>query len=187
MSAPTYPVFLGTRSQGSLQWSEDKKESWEKIPDGCLFLSFGYRGLSNVWLDKRAYPRIEKFFLEHKGVFSCLKNPWNAKGITDVAPSLDILSSATQIPDLGAKILLIYCCLEHLFAPKNAKTGNTKYIVGGMNALATNLLPWFARLYDLRCAYAHKGFVLKDDKTMAMVSESIQNAMTLLVAKLSVS
>jgi hypothetical protein len=100
---------------------------------------------------------------------------------------LDILSSATQIPDLAAKILLVYCCLEHLFVPKNATTENKKYIVGGMNALGPRLLPWFDHLYNLRCAYAHKGFVLRDDETMGLVRDSIKNVMTLLVAKLAVS
>jgi hypothetical protein len=115
-----------------------------------------------------------------------LKNAWTPTNIKDIAPSFDILSSATQIPDVGAKILLIYCCLEHLFVPKNAKADNRKYIVGGMNALAPGLLPWFDRLYNLRCDYAHKGFVLRDDRMMILIMDSIKNAMALLVAKLSV-
>jgi hypothetical protein len=187
MRGPAYPVFLGEHSQGMYKWDEDKKESWAKLPDGCLFLSFGYRSLSKTWLDGRTIPRIEKFMLDHKAIFGGLTNPWNAKSIGDVAPALDILSSATQIPDLGAKILLIYCCLEHLFVPKKAYSENKKYIVGGMNALGPQLLSWFDGLYDLRCAYAHKGFVLRDDKTMGLVSDSMKNVMTLLLAKLSVS
>jgi hypothetical protein len=74
------------------------------------------------------------------------------------------LSSATQIPEVGAKILPIYCCLEHLFVPANVRRDNKKYIVGGINALRSDLLPWFDRLYDLRNGYAHKGFVLKTQK-----------------------
>jgi hypothetical protein len=163
MTAPTFPVYLGEHAQGCYRWDEDKNESWAKIPDGCLFLSFGYRGLSKMWLDRRTFPKIEKFM------------------------ALDILSSATQIPDLGAKILLVYCCLEHLFVPKDANTENKKYIIGGMNALAPHLLTWFNRLYNLRCAYAHKGFVLRDEETMAIITDSMKNVMTLLVAKLSVS
>lgn len=54
---------------------------------------------------------------DHNAIFESVTNPWSAKSIDDVAPPLDILSSATQILDLGAKILLIYCCLEHLFVP----------------------------------------------------------------------
>jgi hypothetical protein len=187
MTAPTFPVFLGEHAQGCYSWSEDTKESWAKIPDGCLFLSFGYRGLSNVWLDFRTFPATKKFMLDHRTIFDNLKNPWNARNINDVAPALDILSSAAQIPDVGAKILLVYCCLEHLFVPKNTNTENKKYIIGGMNALAPGLLDWFNRLYDLRCAYAHKGFVLKDDKTMVLIMDSIRNVMKLLVAKLSIS
>ena len=186
MRAPTFPVFLGEHTQGMHVWEGDTRESWAKMPDGCLFRSFGYRGLSKAWLDLRSFPGIEKFMLDHKQVLGCITSPWNAKSINDVAPGLDILSSATQIPDLGAKILLIYCCLEHLFVPKTAFTENKKYIIGGMNALAPHLIPWFNRLYDLRCAYAHKGFVLRDDKTMGLVADSMRNAMTLLGAKLSV-
>lgn len=186
MVAPTFPVFLGDHSGGAYKWDEDKRESWAKIPDGCLFRSFGYRGLSKAWFDRRTFASLERFFQHHKKIFDCLKNPWDTRNIKDVAPALDILSSATQIPDVGAKILLIYCCLEHLFVPKNAKTDNRKYIVGGMNALAPHLLSWFDQLYDLRCDYAHKGFVLRDDGTMALIMDSIKNVMALLVAKLSV-
>jgi len=187
MCAPTFPVFLGEHATGALQWQEDAKESWAKIPDGCLFLSFGYRGLSNMWLDLRTFPRLEKFICNHKVILNSLKNPWNPKNIMDIAPILDILSSATQIPDLGAKVLLIYCCLEHLFVPVNAYTENKKYIIGGMNALSPELLPWFNNLYNLRCSYAHKGFVLRDDQTMILIAESMKNVMKLLVGKLSVS
>jgi hypothetical protein len=187
MRGPTHPVFLGDRTQGALLWNQDRKQSWEKIPDGCLFLSFGYRGLSDMWLDQRTFPGIREFMLDHKQILENLKNPWNQRSIRDVAPALDILSSATQIPDSGAKILLIYCCLEHLFVPRNAYTENKKYIVGGMNALGPDLLPWFDRLYNLRCAYAHKGFVLSDDETIGLIADSMKNVMKLLVAKLSVS
>ena len=187
MTGPTYPVFVGDHAGGALRWDEDKRESWAKIPDGCLFRSFGWRGLSNAWFDRRNFVRLKGFFQDHKRIFECLTNPWNSRNTRDIAPSLDILSSATQIPDMGAKILLIYCCLEHLFVPKNVKADNTKYIVGAMNALAPSLLRWFDQLYNLRCDYAHKGFVLRDDHTLALTVESLKNAMTLLVAKLSVS
>jgi hypothetical protein len=186
MAGPTFPVFVGDHSGGALLWDEDKKESWAKIPDGSLFRSFGWRGLSKAWFDRRSFPGLKKFFQDHGRIFECLTNPWNPVITKDVAPSLDILSAATQIPDMGAKILLIYCCLEHLFVPKNVKTDNTKYIVGAMNAMAPALLPWFNQLYDLRCDYAHKGFVLRDDHTLALTIESLKNAMALLVAKLSV-
>lgn len=187
MTAPTFPVFLGEHSQGAYKWDEDKSESWAKIPDGCLFRSFGFRGLSKVWFDRRTLPNIEKFLLSHKRIFDCLKNPWNSRSTKDVAPALDILSSATQMPDVGTKILLIYCCLEHLFVPKSIQTDNKKYIVGGMNALAPDLMRWFDRLYRLRCDYAHKGFVLRTDDTLSLIIDSIKNVMTLLVAKLSVA
>jgi hypothetical protein len=186
MTGPTFPVFLGDHAAGVLKYDEDRKEQWAKIPDGCLFLSFGYRGLSKMQLDNRTFTKLENFIRDHKAVFDCLKNPWNAKSIFDIAPSLDILSSATQIPSLGAKILLVYCCLEHLFVPGVAKGENKKYIIGGLNALGPELLPWFYELYDLRCSYAHKGFVRSDDRTMVLIAESMKNAMKLLVRKLSI-
>jgi hypothetical protein len=68
-SPPTTPVFLGSHSYGVWSWNEDAKMPWQKSPDGCLFLSFGYRGLSNMWLDARAYGGIEKFMLENKIIF----------------------------------------------------------------------------------------------------------------------
>ena len=103
--APTFPVFLGTHSHGCFCWDEDKKEPWLKIPDGCLWRSFGYRGISKIWLDSRTFEGIEKFLLEHKNIFNLLRNPWDKRYLNDIAPTLDILGSATQIPDLGAKVL----------------------------------------------------------------------------------
>ena len=86
--------------------------------------------------------------------------------MTQVAPVLDILNSATQNTDLGAKILLVYCCLEHMLVPKNIRADNKKYIVGGINALKPDLLDWFNRLYELRCDYAHKGFIIRDEENV---------------------
>lgn len=187
MEPPTFPVFLGMHSHGSYQWNEDTKASWKKFPDGCLFRSFGFRGLSNMWLDQRNFSRIKAFMLDHRAIFDHLKNPWSATNTGDVAPTLDILSSATQIPDLGAKILLIYCCLEHLFVPEQAGAENKKYIIGGLKALKPKLAPWFDNLYLQRCKYAHKGFVLRTDATWKLISDSMTNVMSLLAAKLSVS
>jgi hypothetical protein len=189
MLPPSFPVFLGEYAQGTYRWDQDKEESWAKIPDGSLFRSFGYRGLSKMWLDIRSYSGVGKFILKHKTIFELLKNPWNQRNLKDIAPTLDILSSATQIPDLGAKILLIHCCLEHLFVPKGVNTENKKYIIGGMHALGPppHLMQWFDELYRQRGEYARRGFVLKDDVTLSLVRDSMQNVMTLLVAKLSVS
>lgn len=188
IESPTYPVFLGAHARGSFQWDEDKKESWEKLPDGCLSRSWGFRGVSNMWLDHRNCPKIKEFMQEHKTILERLKNPWSESNTNDVAPTLDVLSSATQIPDVGAKILLIYCCLEHLFVPTEAGAENSKYIIGGLNALRPQFVPWFKeRLYVQRNEYAHKGFVLRDEKTLGLLNESMRNVMSLLVAKLSAS
>jgi len=124
--------------------------------------------------------------LDHKCIFENMKNPWSDRNTRDVAPILDILSSATQIPDLGAKILLIYCCLEHLFVEADKEGENKKYIIGGLNALRPQFIPWFRDLYHQRCEYAHKGFVLRTDKTLMLITDSMKNVMTLLTAKLSV-
>lgn len=185
MRAPSGPFFRqpGTMGGGYF-WEQDTKEPWEKIPDGCLFLSFGYRGLTKIFLDNRTFTGMEKFFLENKVIFEKLVNPWTDSCISDIAPTLDILSSATQMPDLGAKILQVYCCLEHLFVPKNVTSNNVKYIIGAINALRPDLIPWFNQLYKLRCDYAHKGYVQRDDKTLSTVFESVSNATALLTAKL---
>lgn len=184
---PTFPVFLGSRAQGCYVWDEDKKESWRKLPDGCLFRSFGFRGFSKMWLDRRNFPAIRDFMERHRVIFDKLKMPWSRRTINEIAPTLDILSSATQIPDLGAKILLIHACLEHLFVPSNVGAENSKYIIGGLAALNPKLVPWFVeRLYRQRNAYAHRGFVTRDDKTSGLIVESMRNVMWLLSAKLSV-
>lgn len=183
--APTTPYFLKTNERGgTFSWEEDKKKPWEKIPDGCLFLSFGYRGITTLFLDNRTFAGIEKMFTENEVILKSISNPWNEKSVLDIATSLDILSNATQTPDLGGKILQIYCCLEHLFVPMSVKSDNIKYIIGAINVLDSNLLPWFQRLYKLRCDYAHKGYVQKDEKTLGLVFESVNNTIALLSAKL---
>lgn len=185
LKAPTSDVFLGTHTHGCFCWREDKKEPWAKTPDGCLFLSFGYRGLQDMWIDRRTYGGIKKFFIDNLKILNNLKNPWTQSNLHDVIPTLDILSSATQVPDTGAKILQIYCCLEHLFVPKNIRKDNKKYIVGGINALDPNLMDWFNELYDLRCEYAHKGYIVKDEKTIGLIVQSVGNIMSLLNKKIS--
>jgi hypothetical protein len=183
---PYHPVFLGTHSHGCFVWNEDKKAPWAKVPDGSLFLSFGYRGFSPMWLDRRTFSRLTQFMTEQKPVFTSLENPWVARSIDDVVPALDILSSAVQIPDLGAKILLIYTCLEHLFVPSGTRTNQKHFIIGGLNALRPSFLPWFEKLYTLRCDYAHRGFVIRSDETIALTIQSAGNALNLLLAKLTV-
>lgn len=184
ISAPLSPVFLGDHAIGCFCWDEDTKNPWERIPDGGLLLSFGYKGVSKMYLDRRVFSGIGNFIIRNKHIFDCIKNPWNRQSLYDIAPSLDILSTATQVQDLGAKILLIYCCLEHLFVPVDIRSDNKKYIVGGINALRPELLPWFNELYALRCSYAHKGYVLKSDKVRNLVFESMRNTVSLLGAKL---
>ena len=186
IEAPTGPVFLGDHAIGCFAWNEDTKESWAKIPDGALFLSFGHRHLASMQLDKRTFPLLTQFVVDHKGVFDCLRNPWSEMNTGGVAPTLDLLSSAVQIPDLGAKVLLIYTCLEHLFVPEGTKGNQKLYIIGGLKALKPSLLPWFDELYKLRCDYAHRGFVIRDDRTLGLARASVKNAMALLTAKLSV-
>ena len=187
MEPPTFPVFLGRHAQGSYQWGEDQKEPWQKLPDGCLFRSWGFRGRYRIChLSHRNFGAIKRFVLRHKSIFEHLKSPWSDRSTKEVAPVLDILSSSTQIPDLGAKLLLIYCCLEHIFVPSQAGSENSKYIIGGLNALKPSLSTWFTDLYRQRNEYAHKGFVLRTDKTLALIRESMSNIIALLDAKLSI-
>ncbi|MFZ1074967.1 MAG: hypothetical protein WAN50_01170 [Minisyncoccia bacterium] len=184
IEAPTTPVFLGARTIGVFAWHEDRKEPWAKFPDGCLFRSFGYRGLSPMWLDTRTFGGMKRFIVDNKLIFDLLENPWSKESMSNVAPSLDILSSATQVSDLGAKLLLLYCCLEHLFVPEAVINDNVKYIVGAIHALDASLLPWFDKLYKARCQYAHRGFIVADEATIGLVFESVRNVVRLMTAKL---
>src|SRR5262249_25943783 len=152
-----------------------------------LFLSFGYRHLASISLDNRTFPPLTRFMVDHKTVFDCLENPWSEMNTGGVAPTLDLLSSAVQIPDLRAKILLICTCLQHLFVPEGTKGNQKVYIIGGLKALKPSLVPWFDELYKLRCEYAHRGFVIRDDRTIGLARTSVRNAMVLLSAKLSVA
>jgi hypothetical protein len=128
---------------------------------------------------------MKSVIIENKIIFEYLKKPWGNRVIYDIYPTLDILNSATQLPDLGAKILLLYCSLEHLFVPKNRKKDNEIYIVGGINALRPDLLAWFDRLYKLRCNYAHKGYIQTEENIIALIRDSMKNVLSLLTAKLS--
>jgi hypothetical protein len=186
-TAPTSPVFLGDHAMGTLCWQEDERVPNEKIPDGTLFLSFGYRGLADMWLDSRSFTGMSNTILETKQLFSKLSNPWQSKCRDDIYPVLDLLSSVTQLPDIGAKLLLLYCSLEHLFVPKDTQRENKAHIVGGINALNPSLIPWFNDLYKMRNAYAHKGFVLKDKQSHGMIVKSLKNILVLLNAKINAS
>jgi hypothetical protein len=181
---PKGPVFLGEYAEAAYSWIEGEFEPWDKSPDGNLFVSFGYRRLSNIWLDVRTFPRFEKFILDNRLILESMKRPWREKTLRDVVPTLDLLNTVTQLPDEGAKLLLMYCCLEHLFVPGDDKSGNKKYIVGGLHALKPELLPWFEKLYKQRNAYAHKGFLVPGEQARALMVESVKNVLTLIRAKL---
>jgi hypothetical protein len=103
---PIGPVFLGEHTTGGFCWEEDRRAPWEKVPDGNLFLSYGYRGIANMQLDERNFPAIEKMFGVGKIIFDNLNNPYSEKCLRDIWPTLEILNSATQATDLGTKILL---------------------------------------------------------------------------------
>lgn len=183
---PKGSVWLGSRSLGLFSWSEGQREPWLKSPDGNLFVSFGYRRLSNMWLDLRTFHRTEQFILSNKMILESMLRPWREKTLRDVVPTLDLLNTVTQLPDDGGKLLLLYCCLEHLFVPPGYTRDNTKYIIGGMHALKPSLMEWFDRLYKQRCAYAHKGFIAQgEQQTRKLMVESTHNILTLLRAKLA--
>lgn len=182
---PKGSVWLGSRTEAAYSWSEGAFESWRKSPDGNLFVSFGYRRLSNIWLDDRTFQKIEDFILGNRKILESMKHPWKEKPRLDVVPTLDLLNTVTQLPDDGAKLLLLYCCLEHLFVPTKFGRDNKKYIIGGMHALRPDLLEWFDRLYKQRCAYAHKGFLVPGEQTRGLMVESTNNVLALMTAKLA--
>ena len=182
---PKGSVWLGSRAEAAYSWSEGAFESWRKSPDGNLFVSFGYRRLSNIWLDNRTFQKIEDFILGNRKILESMEHPWKEKPLRDVVPTLDLLNTVTQLPDDGAKLLLLYCCLEHLFVPQGYTRDNKKYIIGGVNALRPDLLKWFDELYNRRCAYAHKGFLVPGEQNRGLMVESINNVLALVVAKLA--
>jgi len=182
---PKGSVWLGSRAEAAYSWSEGAFESWRKSPDGNLFVSFGYRRLSNIWLDSRTFLRIESFILGNRKILESMKHPWKEKLLRDVVPTLDLLNTVTQLPDDGAKLLLLYCCLEHIFVPQGYTRDNKKYIVGGMNALRPDLLKWFDELYKRRCAYAHRGFLVPGEQTRSLMVKSVNNVLALIMAKLA--
>jgi hypothetical protein len=116
-----------------------------------------------------------------------MEHPWKKRTLLDVVPTLDLLNTVTQMPDEGAKLLLVYCCLEHLFVPPKTIHGNRKCIVDGIKASRPDLLKWFEQLYDQRCAYAHKGFIATGEQARHLMVESVRNVLALITARLSTS
>lgn len=176
------PVFLWKNSRWCFNWKEDEKEPWNKIPDWWLRISFWYKWIQKIRFDERNYANIEMFFLDNVIFFN--QNPWSSVYLNDIAPVLDLLNSSTQVQDLWAKLLLIYCCLEHLFVPKWQIRGNKKSISESIQILDSSLLWWFERIYTLRCSYAHKWFIQKNEETLSLIMESMNNIVKLLRLKI---
>lgn len=187
INAPIWSVFLWTGTSWCYSRNEDKKEPWLRIPDGWMRRSYWFRWTSPLWLDDRNFDKIDTFFKENKVVREYIINPWNDTYLDDISPILDILCSATQIQDVWAKILLLYCSLEHLFVPSWMNRDNKKYIVWWINTLNRNLLPWFDKLYWLRCDYAHKWYIRNHDAIISTIIESFKNIIWLLRSKISIS
>ncbi len=182
--APKAPVFWGTWITWWYCRDEDMREPRDRVPDWCLWRSFWYRGISKIWLDQRNKDKISSFYKKHRNIIDAFSNPWSDECIKDISPVLEILSSSTQVPDVGAKILLIYCCLEHLFVPKGMNKNQKNYIVGGIKAINSDLLDWFDKLYNLRCSYAHKWFIKRDKQYLSILTVSFENIMDLLNVKI---
>lgn len=182
---PIAPTFLGSNSKGGYCWDEDKKAFWERSPDGSLLQSFGFRAVSKMYLDQRNLARIKSFILDHKAILNDSTNPWSKQALFEIYPILDLLSNVTLAQDLGTKILLLYCCLEHLFVPKGETANNLSLIKGGIYALAPELLSWFTdELYKQRCEYAHKGYIVKKTDTLPLIQRSVGSVMHLLLNKI---
>lgn len=177
--ALTTPVIAGTDTAGEYYWDQHANHPWEKFPDGSLFLSDGYRGISKMWLDKRSFPGIDAFFSEHRSIFYNLNNPWKPDNVHELIPAIELLSTATQMLDLGAKFLLIYSALQHLFHAND----NAANIAEGIRKLKPELLPWFENFNGARLLYMDKGYMVMDDEAMVLVYESMKNAFDLLAAK----
>ena len=97
---PKGSVWLGSRSIGANSWLEGDFEPWRKSPDGNLFVSFGYRRLSKLWLDTRTFQRLENFMVGNKKTLHSLKNPWKDRPLRDVVPTLDLLNTVMMFPPL---------------------------------------------------------------------------------------
>lgn len=136
-----------------------------------------------MWMDIRNFRLIQEFVFYNEYIFKSIKNPWNTINQKSITPTLDILNSAISSTDIGAKILLIYCCLEHLFVHKSIKINNKEIIVEGITSLDSQFLSWFDKLYDYRCDYAHKGYIKRDETTIEFIKKSIENIFMLLKLK----
>ncbi len=183
VTPPKNPRFLGSEGDSFFHWDEDKKKPWEKIPDGDLWNSYGRRKILKTNF-KNNFSHFSAFFAVNRELISMMRGHWAPFVREEIISVLDILSSVVQIQDLGAKVLLIYCCLEHLFVPNGRDAHNRKYIEGGINALNPALLEWFDRLYVFRCDYAHKGFIQNSEDVLALIFESIENVLELTNLKL---
>lgn len=181
----TSPVFRESWYTGWFDWHENERKPFLRYPDGYLFRSFGNRSVSKTWLDIRNLEWVKNFFLKNKIIFDKLKNPWSEEAIYDIATSIDLLSSSTQSQDLGTKILLLYCSLEHLFVPIGMDSENKRYILWAINALQPSFLPWFQKLYKMRCDYAHKWYILDNsNEVIGFIMDSMEKILDLLTLKL---
>ena len=187
---PEWPVFMWWNSYWCFYWEQDKQDPWNKVPDWNIFTSFWFRTLNYSWLDYRIHESMREFFISNQSILQkVVSKTWDNSVIKVIYPVLDLLNSATQITDLWAKLLLIYCSLEHLFVPKWKDKENDKYILWWINALDTSLVPWFIELYGQRNRYAHKGYIIndKENKWLNFIQESMNNVVKLLNYKVTLS
>lgn len=184
ITGPKRPFFLNEWYKWHIDIWIDNLEPWQKGPDWCMWRSFWYRWVSKLRLTNWVTENIHKFMGKYINILKASENPWYEDSVKDIAPVLDMLSSATKAIDYGVKSLLLCCCLEHLFVPKWEIYNQKKYIIWALTSVKADLCEWYEKcLYKIRCDYAHKWFIKRSDATL-IVHGSFENIMSLLNVKL---
>lgn len=171
------------RSHGCFLWHEEKKPLVDRSPDGNLHISFGFRSIAKLHIDNRTYASFLAMFDESKSLTDlALYQPYSEKFTGEVLPVLHLLSTASQAQDWGTKILLIMCCLEHMYTI--GRFEGIQNIIDRMKPSTPKLTAWAEELYRLRCDYAHNGYLSGQTDLHAFVADSMKNCLELLRAKL---
>lgn len=182
LTPPITPTFRNSNSHGGFNWDEDDKKPYKKNPDGSLAMSFNSKSITKSYLDERNFGYFPIFFKENKIIFDNLQQPFQDFNLNFIIPIIDILNSVTQMSDNGAKILQIYCTLEHLFVPEGVSRNNSTYIKSGIYALDEGKKEWFQELYKIRNQYAHKAYVDLENP-INFIRESLINVIHLVKLK----
>ena len=171
-----------TNSHGCFLWREERKPLVDRHPDGNLFLSFGFRSIARLHLDVRTFPAYLDLFDKHKTLFNVVLKPYTGAYTNDVLPIIHLLSTASQVQDYGGKVLLLMCCLEHMYAKDGFR--GIKSITKQVELFRPDLVSWILELYRLRCEYAHNGYLSGISDLNSFAAESMKNCLELLQANI---